>query len=96
MVRATIPTMKKYPTELSRNHLAVVSRIAGAQRRGRDGSTDLPSDMLTCHECTRPCGQTASGSFPVQTTDEIHHVARIVLRSAVIDPGRHGGSLHAV
>ena len=32
----------------------------------------------------------------VQTANEIHEVADIVLRQAVIDPGRHGGALHAV
>src|SRR6185369_17387660 len=70
--------------ELTKNHLAVESACIPAPRSAAACTwTALLSGILRA-------------PVLVDTADEVHDIADVVLRNPVIDPGRHGGSLHAV
>src|SRR5690242_568224 len=85
MVRAMIPTMKKYPMALTMNHFAVVSACTGPR-----ACAAAPGAVLTARSCILAPG------LPVDAADEVHDVSDVVLRQPVVDPRGHGSALHAV
>src|SRR5947209_738626 len=70
-----------------RNHLAVVSACtAGAAA----GGVAVAARALSCGI------ESPRWSRRIDGTDKVDQVADVVLREAVVDPGRHGGALDAV
>src|ERR1022692_3633225 len=70
-----------------KNHLAVVSGCAtGPASRGR--APVAVAALLS--------GILLAPFLLIDTADEVHYVPYVVLGEAVIDPARHGSSLHAI
>src|ERR1017187_1155253 len=70
-----------------KNHLAVVSGWAtGPASRGR--APVAVAALLS--------GILLAPFLLIDTADEVHNVPYVVLAEAVIDPARHGRSLHAI